>query len=431
MNSPRVVLIIPPSDCVDNDRLEPPLGLLYLASTLRQRSYTNLRLHDMSGSPDEHLVTDQVNSIPEAEVYGISVMCTNHNFARRCVQNIRRRWRKAFIVAGGPNPSAMPKHTLKDLNVDAVVIGEGDDAFADLIDAHLAGHPTQRIFEGRGRSDIDSYPYPARDLFIRSTYGKRLLGNPTVSMITSRGCPNRCLHCNSNVMGAGNRQPRYRSTDNILSEIRQLQSIGWRFIRFTDDNFTSNPNLLELLDGLSRCNIRFRVFARLTDLSDRNCRALQKAGCVHIAVGLESLNPDNLRTLGKGDQIDQTERLHVAKQAGLTIRCSFMVGLPHDSHTSIERDFSQAAKLPFDEFEVIPIIPYPGTRLAKTPQKWGYRIIEPDFTSYVLIGKNRQTTYALCHERFSAEDMSLWRRRAEQLLTADGKRFMKESEIAQ
>ncbi len=48
----KITLISPPSNCVLEDRVEPNLGLLYLASTLRENGNDNVSVCDMAGCHD-------------------------------------------------------------------------------------------------------------------------------------------------------------------------------------------------------------------------------------------------------------------------------------------------------------------------------------------------------------------------------------------
>lgn len=425
-----VVLIRAPSGCVDDDRLEPPLGLLYLAAVLRERRLGRVAVFDLSGVALDDRFATALEAIPSAPVYALSVVCTNHVASRACVDFLHKRTESAFIVAGGPNPTALPELSRRDLHVDLVVAGEGEDAFADLVEAFQGGERRTGVCFGAGRRDPDTYPFPARDLIDHHTYTKTLLGQPSAPIISSRGCPYSCMHCNSTVMGGGSRDFRCRSAANIVSEVEQLIYQGYHHMRFCDDNFTANPNLPELLERLSGLDIRFRVFARLDAMNSETCRALRNAGCVHVTVGLESLNPDNLRAIGKGRIVGLAHRVSLAKQHGLTVRVSFMVGLPFDTDDGIERYFQAAAELPFDEFEVHPLIPFPGTPVSCNPSKWGYQIETADFRDYVLVGRDRATTYALRHRNFSPSDVRRWRKRAGAILRSSGKVFMRDSLIA-
>jgi anaerobic magnesium-protoporphyrin IX monomethyl ester cyclase len=424
----RVTLIQPPSNCVDDDRLEPNLGLMYIAAVLRQNKNLDVNIHDMSGCKSESEIDSIIENIPDADAYGISVVCSTHKYAARISKQIKNSRPDALVVAGGPNPTSLPVKTHEDFNLDSIVLGEGEDAFAEVISNKFSGKEIPKIKKGIGRINIDSYPFPARDLADMSTYTKTLINNPSIPMITSRGCPNKCIHCNSTIMGGGSDGARYRSINNILEEIKLLRP--YTHLRFTDDNFTANPDVRELLKAIKSEGVTFRIFGRLDDLDNDLCKLLYEAGCVHIAVGMESLNPENLKVIGKSKLIGEHERVQIAKDNGLTIRASFMVGLPFDTAQNIEHYFKQAAKLPFDEFEVYPLIPFPGTQIALNPEKFGYTILDPDFTKYILIGKNRNTTFALEHNNFSMNQIMEWRKMAGDILKEYGKCYMKESKIA-
>jgi len=425
----KVVLINPPSDCVENDHLEAPLGLLYIASLLRENNIS-VQIYDMTGCKNKNEIDKKIEDIPEGDIYGFTTYCTNYFYVKKCINYIRSRIDNSLIVLGGPNPTALPEFTLKDSNCDCIITGEGEDAFLKFVYAFLNKSDFPFIIQGFGRSNIDSYPMPAWDLVDMNSYSRILEGEKVVSIISSRGCKYHCIHCNSVVMGGGNKV-RYRSVGNIISEIKYLKKKGYRKFRFNDDNFTSNPNLTSLLEQLKALDIRYRIFARIEDLTETNCRLLAESGCCHISIGLESLNPDNLRILGKFTQSGLEEKhLYNAKKYGIILRVFFMIGLPYDNDETIVKYFEKASKLPFDEFSVYPLIPYPGTRIAKEPEKFGYEIIDHDFTHYVQIGKNKATTFALRHKNFTEYDVQRWYEYVEDLLVSSNKLLQYQSKIA-
>ena len=424
----KVVLINPPSNCVDDDHLEPPLGLLYIASSLRCHGI-GVMVYDMTGSSDQGEIRRRIDAIPEGEIFGITCYCTNYNYVKDCILHIRSRFFKSLIVLGGPNPSAIPEFTLDDSLCDCVVTGEGEDAFLHVVGLYEEGLQIPHIIEGKGRDIIDTYNMPAWDLVDIHNYTRVLNGGKAVSVISSRGCSHKCVHCNSTVMGSG-KKPRFRSPDNLTAEIEYLKSMGFGFFRFNDDNFTGNPELKTLLNRLKALDIRYRIFGRLEDLTPENCRLLAESGCLHISVGIESLNPDNLGILGKFDQHGHEKNLFNARECGITIRAFFIVGLPYDTRENIGHYFEQAGRLPFEEFSVYPLIPYPGTRICRDPAKYGYEIIDRDFTDYVQIGRNKSTTFALRHKNFSEYDIREWHDTAGKMLLAAGKLLQAQSEIA-
>lgn len=426
---PAVLLISPPSDCVIDDRLEPSLGLLYIASRLKEAGYDNTRLYDMTGCPDAESRSTALDHVPRADVYGIGCLSTNYAYARALVRRIKADNPSSYVVLGGPHPSGLPDLTYADSGADAVITGEGEDALCDLVGSFAKGTRISGLVPGRPRRDIDSYPFPARNLADLPTYSRRLAGSPVASLLGSRGCTHHCLHCNSVVMGGGNRNVRYRSPGNIVKEIESLRST-FDCYRFNDDHFSGHPHLEQLLRRIKDLGIQFRMFARVEDLREDVCRLLREAGCVLVSVGLESINPDNLRALGKGPQIGKEQGVTVARSHGLVVRCSFIVGLPYDTDQTIEKYFRQAAQLHVDEFAIYPLIPYPGTRLWAHPEAHGYTIMDRDFTHYVQMGKDDGACYALQHRNFGPQDVRRWRQRAAAILQDTGAQHMMASRVA-
>lgn len=430
MDSPlRIVLISPPSNCVNDDRVEPSLGLLYLASNLREKGYRNVSVYDMGGSKSGLEIKERVENVPSADIYGITCFCTHYQYAKEVIRHIKSTNKSAYVVIGGPNPSGVPEFTYDDSGADAVVAGEGEDMFKDCIDSFVSGSRLVGIQKGVGRPNIDSYAFPARDLVDTASYSRELMGKRVISLLSSRGCKHHCTYCNSVVMGGGNKVVRYRSPDNIIEEIRTLRDSS-KYYRFNDDHFTGNPNLEELLVKMRDLDIIFRIFARIEDLNETNSKLLKEAGCVHVAIGLESLYPPNLRIIGKRSQMGCEDNVQIAKSAGLVIRSSFLVGLPFDTDETIDQSFTRAAQLGIDEFSVYPMIPYPGTAIARSPEKFGYTIVNDDFTDYIQIGKGERTCFALKHKNFGPEDVKRWLETATRILKSGGVKHMSDSKVA-
>lgn len=407
----EVVLINPPSEGIDDDHLEPQLGLLYIAAVLRENNIS-VQIYEMTGCKNEEQIKEKIINIPEGDIYGFTVYCTNYKFVKRCITFIRERSLYSSIILGGPNATALPEFTLKDSNCDFVITGEGEDAFLHIYKGIESGLYISPIVEGWGRSNLDDYPFPAWDLINLNSFNRVLDGERVISIISSRGCKYNCTHCNSVIMGGGSRgekKVRYRSPENVVKEIKYLQSLGFKKFRFNDDIFTANPNLKEFLTKIKGLNIEYRIFARIEQLDDDTCKLLSESGCKHIAIGLESLNPNNLRFLHKHSQVGlEEENLNNVKKYGMMSRVYFIVGLPYDTEETIRIYFTEASKLPFDEFSVYPLIPYPGTKIWKTPEKFGYTIIDKDFTQYYQIGENKRTCFVLNHKNFNHEDVKRW-----------------------
>ena len=77
-----------------------------------------------------------------------------------------------------------------------------------------------------------------------------------------------------------------------------------------------------------------------------------------------------------------------------------------------------------------PLIPYPGTAIAKFPERFGYTVAQKDFTDYVQMGRDGRTCFALRHKNFGPKDVKRWLETATTILESDGAKHMSKSEVA-
>ena len=430
----KIILINPPYFGIENDRLEQNLGIAYLAAVLRENGYKNTELLELTGKDS---LEDSLKLLPKADIYGISCYTTSYSNVLSIIQYIKSIInKKAYIILGGPHPSALPEETLRESTADLVIVGEGESSIVKAVQSYDTQTPLRGIIYGEEISKLDEIPFPIRLLGKEYAFSRTFHGEPTVSLIATRGCPNNCIHCNSNIMGAGSKGVRSRSVENIICEIHELKRLGVYNFRFNDDNFLAHRDVVKLLSALARENIHFRIFGHMKFMTKDICRMLRDSGCDFISVGIESMNPNNLKFLRKLDNLRSIENLKNAAEYGLHIRASFIVGLPFDTDETIEKYFQQATLLKIHEFAVYPLIPYPGTMLAKNALKYHYTILSHKFDSYMQMGVNRNACYCLLYNnletgnRFGPEDVKRWKNRAESIL-CQSFTHMRESNIAQ
>ena len=412
-----VILINPPCILLDEDNPEENLGLAYIAACLEKEGFA-AGIYEMTGAGD---FQQKLHRIATAKIYGISCLTTNLHYTAEIVKYIRKTQAESLVYIGGVHATALPEETLQITGADGVVAGEGEVMFAEIVNHVFSGHIPKGIFFGKPVSDLDLLPFPERKLVDREHFSRKLNGEKCISMLSSRGCYYSCLHCNSIIMGGGNKNVKFRSVKNVIEEIQSLKQMGYRQIRFNDDNFTANPNLQELLTAIKKEKIRFRVFGRIEYLTEENCRLLKEAGCSMCSIGIESYNPDNLKFLGKYSMFNYFDHLENAEKHGILIRASFMVGLPYDTDETIEYYFEEAGKhLKFNEFAVYPLIPYPGTLIGKNPEKYGYTIVNTDYEKYLQIGRNQFAIYALRFNNninfFAPDDVKRFHHEANKIL---------------
>ena len=280
----RVCLVHSPCLELCDDRLEPPLGLLYIAAFGRAKGY-DVNLIDLSS----YSAFDLENAIPNCyHVYGFSTYSVNYHLTKRLAQSTKRQNTNCVLIAGGPHATALPI-AVSDDGFDVVVKGEGELALVEILNYLQQGIPLPKIVSGQPMDPLDSLPFPEYDLVELSTYTREVNGFKCISILSSRGCPYSCSFCNSNIMGAG-KPIRFRSPTNVISEIRELKKkFNIRRFRFQDDIFTFDiRRVRELCTPLKEEDIEYRCFARVNTFSLEMAELLRESGCIHASFGVES-----------------------------------------------------------------------------------------------------------------------------------------------
>lgn len=383
-----VVLIQTPCPELQDDRLEPPLGLLYLAGWLRQNG-VSVCVIDLTSIPPQQWA----NYIPRAEVYGFSTYTTSYHRTLEILKIAKTIEPMAWTVAGGPHASALPESVARDF--DFVVVGEGETALLHLVQALEHRRSLPAIWQEPPIADLDTLPFPDYTLVDVHSYHRIVDGQPSLSILSSRGCPYRCLFCNSIVMKKY-RDVRFRSAANVAEEIRWIKAEwGIASLRFQDDIFTLNlPRLRAMTPLLHDAGITYRCFGRVDRCCPETAVLLYEGGCRHIAFGVES-GSDAILTKMHKDQTaaDIRQGIANAKAAGLVVRVYLVVGFPGETWQTIQETVTLMQECGPDEFSVYPLIPYPGTPLYQQPEAFGITTVNPDFAQYFQISGQRGTGY--------------------------------------
>ncbi len=408
---------------------EPPLGVTYLASFLRQRfdrRDLEVRLLDAAIlQMGFRAVLDYVLE-EDPEIVGLSTVTLTAAFAKKLIEGIKARKPQTRVIVGGHHPSALPEDLLPA--ADAVVIGEGEVTLSSLVEAYLGGGDWSSIpgiaYSRDGQAfrteprpyipDLDSVPFPARDLLPMDKYFHqypyRTRTKFYATMVTSRGCPYNCVFCG--VKNLWSRKVRYRSVENCLAEIDELYN---RFqvscIALYDDVFTVNrKRVLEFCEGLLERNydLKWSCFARCNTVDRELLETMKRAGCVELQIGVESGDEAILNGIEKELKIDTIRQaFRVTKEAGLNTKAFFMVGNPGETPDTIRKTIDLAKELEptYAMFSIL--IPFPGIPAYDEYKSRGF-IKTFDWSKY-----NWYSDPVFETDRLSARDMVALRRRAE------------------
>lgn len=404
------VLLIMPPDLYAKDGLQtgskfPRIGIAYIAGYLRSNGVNvaildsevlELTLDDVAATIRE-LAPDTIGVGPfTEEILSAYEIC-------RIAKEINP---KVLTVMGGPHASAIPERTLRECpSLDVVVCGEGEITFLEVLRSAsldnvkgIVYRSGETIISNAPRDhvhDIDDLPYPAWDLFPLDAYRGFLVRNfsaqsgvPILQLpiISSRGCPFKCIFCYKTLSGF-----RAREAVKVIDELEyNIKAYGAIDFFFVDGTFGVNREKgEEICDEIIKrglnSKIAFEVETRVNIMNDRFMGKLKNAGCVQVYFGVESGDPEMLKIIKKDITLEMAERaVALAKKHRIITTCTFVICLPNETKKAIKRTYRFAKKLDPDFIAVGIMIPYPGTRVREIAEmgEGNYRLISHDWREY-------------------------------------------------
>jgi radical SAM superfamily enzyme YgiQ (UPF0313 family) len=361
-----------------------PLGVGYLAAYL-QRFGHRVRIFQPEGDRDldASLLKELERFAPN--LVGISVMTPSYPEAVR-LSDLIKAHHACRTVLGGHHVSAVGESVLlESASTDFAVVGEGEETLRELAEALERGatdlsavrgliwreigsqirrNPPRDVIQ-----DLDSLPFPARNLVDMNRFRLHSyidFGKKSATMITSRGCPFKCIFCSS-WLTMGTRY-RYRSVGNVLEEIREVvECFGVDHLVFEDDTLTlRRDRVLDLCAALEEMPNRpsWYCLSRADAMDYALAKRMKAAGCKMVAFGIESGSPEILERIGKKISLSKAEEaVKACARAGLRSQCTFIVGFPWDTAQTMRMTLEAAKRINPTIAIFFPLVPYPGTRV--------------------------------------------------------------------
>lgn len=349
----KILLSTPPGK---SSECWPPLGLLYLASSLKKQRGDKVRVFDAFclNMDSSTLVSEIEKEAPDV----LGMNCSTHMFldTMKVVSEVKMRMPDITVILGGYHPTFTSKEILASYEeVDFIVRGEGElvlPQLLDFIEKNQRPYSLSGVAFRDGRKivqnefdlirDLDSLPFPDRHLVADVEYGYSHLGVPLTfgkltTICSSRGCPHECTYCScSRLM---KKKYRERSPSNVIDELIQIESQGYKNCIFVDDNFTLNrKRVIELcrLIRRERLDLRFYAEGRVDRADISLLKEMKKAGFEVIYFGAESASARVLSYYKKGCKPDEIRNaIRNAKKAGLLVVASFIIGAPIENHDDV------------------------------------------------------------------------------------------------
>lgn len=385
-----------------------PLGLAYLASTLKQDGHAVEVLDSIAEGYDTSAF-EKFLSQKKYDLIAITTYTPDWHITKENLPMIRKLQPGSTIIIGGPHVNSMVNADLsKDLFRDSTlfdiaVYGEGERTLLDIArriadkkDLHDINGILWRDSNGDARvnprqefvKDIDTIPFPALELFPLSKY-KRTSSSykrePVRSILTARGCPFSCIFCDRGAFGP---TVRRRSLGNVMREVDSLvNKFKTRELRIWDDVFTMDEKfVIDFCKEIKRYNLTWSCNARVNMINPNMLRHMKDSGCWSVDFGIESGNDHILKVINKRFDIKKTtDAIRMTKKAGIEVRAFFILGFPEETEETVEDTINFALSNDIDYATFYLPQAYPGTRLYDIAKE--EMSLESDFSKYLITGK--------------------------------------------
>lgn len=344
----------------------PSLGLLTLAGMTpagHDLHYLEMAELDLSQKMQELLGT--------FDLIAISSYSAQIHEAYQLADLIRAH--RVPVVMGGLHVSSLPQEA--KWHCDAVVIGEGELSWLEVIKDLEAGSLQPFYGASAAEFDLSEAPIPAFELLDIDHYNR-------LTVQTSRGCSHRCEFCASSVLLTA--RYKQKPAAKVLAEIDKIKEL-WEhpFIEFADDNsFVNKHYWKQLLPELKKRKIRWFTETDLSISQDPELlRLLRDSGCAQVLIGFESVSQPALDGLEmkhnwKANQVHTyLEAISTIQSYGISVNGCFILGLDDHDPTVFDQVYNFVDESGLHEVQITIQTAFPGTPLYRR-MKAENRIVE-------------------------------------------------------
>jgi len=405
-NINRILFINPPSEhilkmemsenVIEEMGYYPPLGLLYLATHLRDRSDSPLEVKIVDCVPEKI----DYNRLKDIIARWAPEVCAVTTFTPTIVDALltcklaREVNNDIKTIIGGHHVDSYPAEALSSPWVDFICKGEGEESLRMLVTSIREGSSPANIpgigYKDGGRRiidesfpaipNLDNLPIPDRGLINNDLYTCTLGAQRKVATVmSSRGCPHQCTFCY-----CPTKKYRMRNVSSIIRELHDILKMGITEVFFFDDLFNvSTQRVSDISRGIldEGISLKWSFRGRVNCVSDEMLKVAKEAGCERIHFGIETSSDDRLKRIKKMTTVNMIrDAIDVTRRNGITTVGSFMIGLPGETQDEIYRTFAFMRELSLDYVQISVLMPYPNTELYRDGLERG--IFRNDFWQY-------------------------------------------------
>lgn len=344
-------------------------------------------------------LTDDIRAFgPDA--IGLSVLTDDYALGLLMLRHVRAAFPGVPTIVGGIQPTIDPEGVIAEECVDAICVGEGEDALveaADAVDRGRGWHDIRNLWvKDRGRviknplrpliPDLNGLPYLDWSIYPEHAFYKPFVGHVYRygDFLLARGCLYKCSYCiNVHLHSLYGTQGfhREKSLERAVAEMRWLKERwGLEFVKFWDETFLMmSESRLEALCEMYRAEVGLPFIIETTaeSINPRTAQLLARMGCRSASVGMETGNADmRKKVLVKPTSDAKYERaFSLLREHGIR-GCSFnMLALPFETREGLLNTVRLNKLFRTEGQSVGTFFPYKGTPLRQQCIEWG--LLEP------------------------------------------------------
>ncbi|MBU2044109.1 MAG: B12-binding domain-containing radical SAM protein [Candidatus Omnitrophica bacterium] len=383
----------------------PPLNLAYIAALAEKLGHTVKIIDAEAENISLEKITKEIENF-NPDIIGMTATTPFFHIVVEHAKAFKRRFSNIPIVIGGAHITILQE---KDFPAcfDYAFIGEAEESWVNFLNRYENDEDISGIkgiiYRKDGKTistgssepvkDIDSIPYPARHLLNREKYNiGTLRGRKNFTTImTTRGCPFKCIFCSTKVFGS---QVRRRSVDSVIAEIKSvIYNFNTRHFTFLDDTLTLDRNyILAICQAIIKENLKitFDGSTRANLIDEELVEVMANSGLIRISFGLETVDPEIRKIIKKEVPLDSYEKANrITNKYGIETLNSIMLGLPGETAETVGKTLSflrQARDIQQANFSIA--TPYPGTELYDMARRgdYGLRLLTEDYSRYRRYG---------------------------------------------
>jgi len=400
---------------VQNHGHKPPLGILSIGSYLKRHCQANTILLDAQAL--NMMVADVIEYTRriKPDIVGISTWTDFWYDICTMADGIKSVLPDTHICLGGPHLSIYPRESLMRGSVDSIVVGDGELPFFHLARRLLGMEQTDitglyfrkdlnryKKFEPFVISEPDRLPIADRQLLPYQNYASVLGKGIGTTMVTSRGCPHKCIYCKLDAQ-----KTMFRSPESVVQEMEHIKSLGINEIEIYDDTFGSKRSRVFDICRLMKqkgLNFRITIRDRVSNIDEEVISTLKGVGLVRVYLGVESVSNGTLKTIKKQITVEQAQTaIEIVKAHGVEVLAYFMIGLPGETTTDFFKMLDWAKKMGPDYANFSVVIPYPGTELYKRALE--QKIIKRDIWKEFVLNPTAEMVLPIYTEQYSRNEL--------------------------